>query len=729
MNDKASAAASTSLGDKLHALVQGPGKDRLAFLFVMSVGVAVTIPFLGSTGFFDPWETNYAEVARQMAERNDYLYPFWKDAYFFSKPILLFWLTAPLYWLVGAGDETRELSFLVEWVGRLPVALFSLLLLAVAFYVARRLWNTRAALLGSVALATTPFFGFMSRQAITDTLYVAPMSAAMLLCAWLVLDDEDERVKLELAPIPWWLFGVGCAVVVPQMIVIGRNGAFLNRVELFGNETATRYAVMIGLSALAVAVLYAFKRFGRDPWLMSASILLALATLGKGPHAVVFVLLVFFVYFLASGEWNRLERPTLILAAGVYLLVAAPWVIVMLLFGGKDDQQKTWYRRFVLHDLLGRMGGVHGERGTHDYYIRYLSFGLFQWVTASVLAVLNALSRQLGAQKTRTRHERFTLLVAIWAVALFAFFTIIGTKFHHYIYPVVIPSALLIGWWLDELLKSPQRLAVGLGVLMCFVVVTVTRDLITEPWQWADLYSYHYVSYKPDYYFPKDIAFRLKDQPVSWWQLGIGACGLIALAFPLLGLLADWAFEQRGAGAESTATDDGNPVAVPDGSNDSAVQRVLEQFASPLEKLGALPRQLFRHDDAPSKNAGVVAGLMLSGVLVSIGVVHVYMAQASQHWTHRHILHTYWEMSQPGEPLIAFQMDWKGETFYAHNSERQIKKSSAELKKVVDKPGRTFVIVQQDRYNRLKSAVGKENEKNMRIVDQSNTKWYLVLIE
>ena len=70
--------------------------DRWALLLVVGVAVGVILPLLGATGFFDPWETNYAEVAREMVVRDDYLYPYWKDAHFFSKPILLFWLTAPL---------------------------------------------------------------------------------------------------------------------------------------------------------------------------------------------------------------------------------------------------------------------------------------------------------------------------------------------------------------------------------------------------------------------------------------------------------------------------------------------------------------------------------------------------------------------------------------------------------------------------------------------------------
>ena len=46
-------------------------KEGFCLALVMSVAAGLFLPFLGSTGFFDPWESHYAEVARQMAARDD----------------------------------------------------------------------------------------------------------------------------------------------------------------------------------------------------------------------------------------------------------------------------------------------------------------------------------------------------------------------------------------------------------------------------------------------------------------------------------------------------------------------------------------------------------------------------------------------------------------------------------------------------------------------------------
>ena len=44
-------------------------------------------------------------------------------------------------------------------------------------------------------------------------------------------------------------------------------------------------------------------------------------------------------------------------------------------------------------------------------------------------------------------------------------------------------------------------------------------------------------------------------------------------------------------------------------------------------------------------------------------------------------------------------------------------------------PGRDFVLVQTDRFGGMKSALGKEYDDKIKVVDRSNQKWYLVTID
>ena len=48
-----------------------------------AVAALVFLPFLGAVGLWDPWETQYAEAAREMISRGDFIHPHWEDAWFF----------------------------------------------------------------------------------------------------------------------------------------------------------------------------------------------------------------------------------------------------------------------------------------------------------------------------------------------------------------------------------------------------------------------------------------------------------------------------------------------------------------------------------------------------------------------------------------------------------------------------------------------------------------------
>lgn len=689
--------------------------ERGRWSFVVAIGVAagVILPLLGAVGYFDPWETHYAEVAREMAVRDDYLYPFWKDSYFYSKPILLFWLTAPLYKLIGADDQNGPMPALAELMGRLPSAMSSLFCIAVVFFAARRLWSTRAALLSAIALATMPFWAFLSRQAITDMLYAAPAAAALLLLAVALFGEDDGEgdsegdASTQTSPLPVWMIAGAGLCVLPQLWEIGRNGAFLEPVRLGGSEFAARVLFSVVACAVASAALWLLWKKARDPLLHFAAVLFALSTLAKGPLGVALCGLTLLLTIALLGEWRRLLRPAALSCTALFLAIAAPWPIVMAVFSGVDDQKKTWVQRFIMYDLLGRLGGgAHGDRGSFEYYARYAGFGMFPWSGLLPVALFSAASSArgtgapLGAGASgRTKAERFTLLVSVWCVVTFAFFAATTTKFHHYILPLCVPAALLLGRWLDRALEKRSPIAPVIALTGVLGAALIGKDLVAEPWQFIDLFTYHYKGYKPEYYFPSD----------DEWRVGMSIACFGAAALMAAGALYDMVRTQsNGEGAHGIAT------STAAARTDTSAPRLWA-----LTLLG----------DKPGAPSGFVLATVGAAILFAVFAVQVHFNRASQHWSQRSIVATYHSMREGSEPLIAFQMDWKGETFYAKNQDVQIKKSGPDLKRACEKPGREFVLVQTDRFAGLKSALGKDFESRIRVVDRSNVKWYLVAVD
>ena len=62
--------------------------QRHEILLVALAGLCILLPGLWAFTLVDPWETHYGEVAREMIVRDDYVYPHWESAYFFSKPVI-----------------------------------------------------------------------------------------------------------------------------------------------------------------------------------------------------------------------------------------------------------------------------------------------------------------------------------------------------------------------------------------------------------------------------------------------------------------------------------------------------------------------------------------------------------------------------------------------------------------------------------------------------------------
>jgi hypothetical protein len=102
----------------------------------------------------------------------------------------------------------------------------------------------------------------------------------------------------------------------------------------------------------------------------------------------------------------------------------------------------------------------------------------------------------------------------------------------------------------------------------------------------------------------------------------------------------------------------------------------------------------------------------------------------SHHWTQRDIFWRYWRQRQAGEPIAAFQMNWRGETFYSRNQVEQFRTGDANvrMRNFVAPPGREWAVVEHGRLGMLNSAVGPD--KKITVIDRDiNNKFVLVTID
>lgn len=249
-----------------------------------------------------------------------------------------------------------------------------------------------------------------------------------------------------------WLTVLGCIVFgrAVSAPLAGRfaalvTGTALGYVLIARNILFDPLMVFFWLTALALLVLAVERR--QRVWLRAAAVAVALATLTKGPEALLLLGLVALVQLLAApGAWKRSELLKFYLdpwAIALFVLVAAPWHLAALRilpgFG--------WF--FFVNETIGRFLGTRIPDDFHHgpwwYYGPKLLIGFFQWTP--LLAVLAAFAPRLRGDDAATASARWARNTAI---ILTVFFSSASDKGAYYLLPVVP----LVAWWLGVRLQA-----------------------------------------------------------------------------------------------------------------------------------------------------------------------------------------------------------------------------------------------------------------------------------
>ncbi|MEE2903938.1 MAG: glycosyltransferase family 39 protein [Myxococcota bacterium] len=656
-------------------------REKLAVSLVLGLGFLLFFPFLGTLGLWDPWETHYGEVARAMIARDDYVYPYWESSYFFSKPALSLWLMALGLFATGAesGAPGEALGTWSEWGMRTPFALIAIAMMWGVYRIGKQLWDRTTGLICALVLACCPQFIFIGKQAITDGPLVGLLTCALALFIVAVFDDEEER-RANVRERSIAIFGI-IVSILPQLLLIGR--------EL---KSAKDLALLVipGIIGLAFIAAAWFKASKRDCYLMGFYILVGLAALAKGLAVLAIIGPVVLLYCFLSFDFHLLQRSKFYIGGFLFLAVASPWYVTLTLFKGRDDEGLTFTQRFWFHDNFNRVGsGVHGDRAGLSYFLEQLAYGMFPW-SATLPFALGFAARSVSEEKI-VRRKRGILFVLIWALWVYVFFTMSLTKFHHYIFPAVPALAILAGGWFTWISRNPEkRFKAALGLIVCALMIVTVRDLIIEPRSLVNLFTYKY-----DRDFPREI------RP-AFYILPIVIAGGVATIELFTGF---------------------------------GLSRLLLKIISApmlLVKWSAEDVDTWLNTKLPKaqKDYALLA-FMAIAICFGTWVSHHHFNMLSPHWSQAHLFETFYKEKKGNEPIYAYQLNWRGETFYSRNRVLQVKEKGANqrIRKLVDQPGREFIITEQSRFHTLKNTLSPDKRDKLQIIDRSSNKFYMCVVE
>jgi 4-amino-4-deoxy-L-arabinose transferase-like glycosyltransferase len=664
--------------------------ERQMTLLVIAVGLLLYIPFAGSYGLWDPWETHYSEVARQMTKRGDFISLWWpgspRDAdVFWSKPVLTFWLMSIGMHIARIGlpgNDPGEMALLsrTEWAVRIPFCLMGVLAMWAVYLVVSRFVSRRAGFLSALVMATSPMFSLIARQAMTDMAFVGPMTMALALGAIALLDDKDEELprrgrgflSYPHHPVFFTTLGVFLLLVLPQLIV---DSIQLKVKVPFGDHEILMYGAVVMipyyLGSLVFLWLCARARYRAPLFLYIAAMLCGVAVLAKGFAGAGLPIIIFFAYLLFTWNWKRLRRaqllPAVLVSALVMVVVAAPWHHAMIARHG----WAFWNELFGDNHWRRMMLGRHGDRGSFEYFLRELGYGVLPWVALAPAALATMVMRKADD----ARKQAVYWLGGIWFVAGYALVSLSMTKFHHYVLPAIPGLAIVIGCFLDDILvrRDVRRawLAALVGVPLLGVIVAdlVGSRQASQRFLW--LFSYDYVHSPTGRPWPSELDFRT----------------------PL----------------------------------------VVMVVLIALFTLGLGWKKLLRP---------AVIGLCVMSVVMTYFLLDVYMREVAPFWSQKETIAEYYRQRRsPEERLFAYNMYWRGETFYTKN---EIYEGPKEDRTVFDQDGadeqmkewianhrgrRVFILFERGRQSHLQQLLPQETRSTFKVLYQKNNKFSLAEVE
>ncbi|MBM4067881.1 MAG: glycosyltransferase family 39 protein [Planctomycetes bacterium] len=201
--------------DNCNAVMESDGGAAASRLrhhaLLLAAGLGLFFFNLGGPSLWDVDEGRNSSAALAMCEAGDWVVPTFNGALRVDKPVLLYWLQALSFHLLGID----------EFAARLPSALAALLTMVLCYELGRRMFSAAAGLLAGLIAGSAPLFCAAARFANPDAL-LNLFTVLTLFLFWRGLPR----------PSGWWHFSLGLSMgfgtlakgligfVLPQAVIV-----------------------------------------------------------------------------------------------------------------------------------------------------------------------------------------------------------------------------------------------------------------------------------------------------------------------------------------------------------------------------------------------------------------------------------------------------------------------------------------------------------------------------
>ena len=398
------------------------------------------------------------------------------------KTPLPYWVSAAVMMAGGSRD----------WAPRLPSAICAVALALVTLAIGRRLLTPRAALAGTMMLATCVGFMKWGRDARPE----------MMLCLWITVAMGCLYAALEAkklgAHVLWMLafwVAMGLANLSKQFVPLLLAWPFVAYViwrsssQKSGDDRSLRLLrVFLIATGAGLAVHLAVVFVAPLRWWQHAGV-----EAGKGYYLTMAVALgaPMLAYLLAARPWRAVARLLPMAIPGLVLMAAlfVPWMLYMAkLFPGLAEGV---FSEQVTERAAGE-GKWTVDTRVHLYLLSLLTMAL-PWLAFMPGACAVALLRRFR------EHRGGLVFLLLWSVGLVLLFTASAAKREHYILPMLPAFCLLMGYAAEDaifnhkwvtvkqtrLLGGGHFLTAAAGVIVVVVLAATGKAFATRAQGWT----------------------------------------------------------------------------------------------------------------------------------------------------------------------------------------------------------------------------------------------------
>ncbi|MBK9162105.1 MAG: glycosyltransferase family 39 protein [Nitrosomonadales bacterium] len=200
-------------------------------------------------------------------------------------------------------------------------------------------------------------------------------------------------------------------------------------------DMGVTFFITLGIVGLLLGQMQTEVKQQRN-WMLVAWAGMALAVLSKGLMGIILPGAALFLYCVVKRDFSVLKRMHWLPGLAVFLAITAPWFYLVM------KANPEFFERFFIYEHYTRFTTKDlGRYQPWYYFVPILLAGALPW-TVTMFDAMWRTVRNATVPRGEFDSERFLL---VWAVFVYVFFSISGSKLPSYLLPMFPPLALLMG--------------------------------------------------------------------------------------------------------------------------------------------------------------------------------------------------------------------------------------------------------------------------------------------